>query len=65
MVNDEWGRVREREINIEELQGSYSSTNGVRAVKFTGLRRAGHVARIREGRRTFKIKTNIPTQVLL
>ena len=45
----------------EELHGLYHSPNIVRVIKSKRLRRAGHVARMEEGRSAFKIFTGKPT----
>ena len=49
-ANGEWKR-----LHNEELHSFYRSPNIVRLIKFRRLRWAVHVARMREGRRTFKI----------
>ena len=43
------------------LSPSYHSPNVVRVITFGRLRWAGHVARMEEGRRAFKILTGKPT----
>ena len=45
----------------EELHSLYRSPNIVRVIKFTRLGWAGHVARMDEGMRDFKIFTSKPT----
>ena len=45
---------------MEELHSLYRSLNIVRVIKSRRLRWAGHVARIEEGRSTFKILTGTP-----
>ena len=52
-INDENGEWR-RFYN-EELLSLYRSPNIVRVIKSRRLRWAGHVARMEEGRRAFKI----------
>jgi hypothetical protein len=54
--NGEW-----RRLHSEELQSLYSSPNIVRVIKSRRLRWAGHVARMVECRRAFKILTRKPT----
>ena len=44
-----------------ELHSLYRSPNIVRVVKSKRLRWAGHLARMEEGRRAFKILTGTPT----
>ena len=48
-------------LHNEGLHGLYRSDNIIRAIKSTGLRWAGHVARMEEGRNAFKIITGTPT----
>ena len=48
--NGEWKR-----LHNEELHSFYRSPNIIRAIKSRRLRWAGHVARMEEGRRAFKI----------
>ena len=48
-------------LNNEELHCLYRSPNIVRVIKFGRLRWAEHVARMEEGRSTFKILTGKPT----
>ena len=48
-------------LHNEELHSLYRSPNMVRVIKSIRLRWAGHVARMEEGRSTFKILTNKPT----
>ena len=45
----------------EELYSLYRSPNIVRVIKSRRLRRAGHVARMEEGRSAFKMLTGQPT----
>ena len=47
-------------LHNEELHSLYRSPNIVLVIKSRRLRWAGHVARIEEGRNTFKILTGIP-----
>ena len=54
--NGEW-----RRLHKEELHSLYRSPNIVRAIKSRRLRWAGHVARMEEGRSSFKILTGKPT----
>ena len=56
MENGEWIR-----LHNEELHSLYRSPNIVRVIKSRRLRWAGHVARMEEGRSTFKILTGKPT----
>ena len=57
--SDENGRCRW--LHNEELYSLYRSPNIVRVIKSRRLRLAGHVARMEEGRSTFKILTGKPT----
>ena len=50
-----------RKLHNEELHSLYRSPNIVRMIKSKRLRRAGHVARIKEGRSSLKILTGKPT----
>ena len=50
-----------RRLQNEELHSLYCSPNIVSTIKSRKLRWAGHVARIEEGRSTFKILTGKPT----
>ena len=50
-----------RRLHNEELHSFYRSPNIVRVIKSRRLRWTGHVARMEEGRRAFKILTDIPT----
>ena len=52
-ANGEW-----RRLHNEELLSLYRSSNIVRVIKSRILRSAGHVARMEEGRRAFKILTD-------
>ena len=54
--NGEW-----RKLHNEELHSLYRSLNIVRVNKSRRLRLAGHLARMDEGRSTFKILTGKPT----
>ena len=54
--NGEWIRLHNKELN-----SLYRSPNIVRVIKSRRLRWAGHVARMEEGRRAFKILTGKPT----
>ena len=53
--NGEW-----RRFHNEELHSSYRSPDILRVIKFRGLRWAGNVARMKEGRIVFKILTGKP-----
>ena len=50
-----------RRLHDEELHSLYRSPNIVRVIKSRRLRWAGHVARIEQGRSTFKILTGKST----
>ena len=50
-----------RRLHNEELRSLYRLPNVVSVIKFKSLRRAGHVARMEEGRSAFKILTGKPT----
>ena len=50
--------VNRRRRHNEELHSWYRSPNKVCVIKSTILRRAGHVARMEEGRSAFKILTD-------
>ena len=50
-----------RRLHNEGLHSLYRSPNIVRVIKSKGLRWAGHVARMEEGRSAFKILTGKPT----
>ena len=54
--NGEW-----RWLHNEELHSLYRSPNIIRVIKSRGLRWAGHVARMEEGRCTFKVLTGTLT----
>ena len=54
--NGEW-----RRLHREQFHSLYRSPNIVRVIKSRRLRRAGHVARMEEGRSAFKILTATPT----
>ena len=49
-VTGEWGR-----LHNEELNDMYTSTNIVREIKSRRLRWAGHVARVGEERRVYRL----------
>ena len=51
-VNGEW-----RRLHNEEFHSLVRSPNIVKVIRSTGLRWAGHVARMEEGRSAFKILT--------
>ena len=55
--NGEW-----RRLHNEELHSLYRLLNIIRVIKSRGLRWAGHVARMEEGRSAFKILTGKPTR---
>jgi hypothetical protein len=48
-------------VHNEELHSLYRSPNIVTVIKSRRLRWSGHVARMQEGRRAFKIVTGKPT----
>ena len=50
-----------RSLRNEELHSLYRSNNIVRVIKCSRLRRAGHVARMEEGRSAYKILTGKTT----
>ena len=54
--NGEWRRPHNEELHI-----LYRSSNIARMIKSRRLRWAGHVARMEEGRSSFKILTGKPT----
>ena len=54
--NGEW-----RRLHNEEFHSLYRSPNIVRVIKSRRLRWAGHIARMEEDRRAFKIFTGKPT----
>jgi hypothetical protein len=54
--NGEW-----RGLYNHEIHGLYRLLNIVRVNKFRRLRWAGHVAKMKEGRSTFKMLTGKPT----
>jgi hypothetical protein len=54
-VTGEW-----RRLHNEELNGLYSSANIVRVIKSRRMGRAGHVARMGEGRGAYKILVGRP-----
>jgi hypothetical protein len=54
--NGDW-----RKLYNEQLHILYRSPNIIRVIKSRGLRWAGHVARMEEGRSAFKILTGKPT----
>ena len=56
-ANGEWRRLHD-----EELHCLYLSTNIIRVIKSRRLRWASHVARMEEGRSTFKILTGTPAE---
>ena len=53
--------VERRRLHNEELHSFYHLPNVVRMIKYRRLRWAGHVARMEEGMRAFKIVTGKPT----
>ena len=55
-VDGEW-----RRLHNEDRHSLYRSPNMVRAIKSRRLRWASHIARMKEGRSTFKILTYSPT----
>ena len=52
--NREWKR-----LHNEELHSLYHSPNIVRVIKLRRLKWAGHVARMKDGRISFKILTGV------
>jgi hypothetical protein len=54
-VTGEW-----RKLCTEELNGLYSLPNIVRVIKSRGLRWAGHVARMGEGRVVYRVLVGKP-----
>ena len=56
-ANEEW-----KMLHNEERHRLYRSSNIVRMIKCRKLKWAGHVARMEEGRSTFKISTGKPTE---
>jgi hypothetical protein len=54
-VRGEW-----RKLHNEELHNLYSSPNIIRQVKSRGMRWAGHVARLREERKVYKVLVGKP-----
>ena len=54
-VTGEW-----RKLHNEELKGLYSSPNIVRVIKSRRMRRAGHVARMGEGRGVYRVLVGKP-----
>ena len=57
-----WDKNRElRRLHNEEIHSFCFSPNIVRVIKYRKLRWAGHVARKKEGRSTFKILADKPT----
>ena len=54
-VTGEW-----RKLHNEELNSLYSSPNIVRVIKSRGMRWAGHVARVEEGRVAHKVLVGKP-----
>ena len=56
-VTGEW-----RKLHNEELKGLYSSPNIVRVIKFRGMRWAGHVARMGEGRGVYRVLVRRPEE---
>ena len=53
--NEKW-----RRLYNEELHSLYHSPNTVRVIKSRRLRWTGHIARMEEGRNSFKILTGRP-----
>ena len=51
-ANGEW-----RSLHNEELHSLYRSPNTVRVIKYRTLKWTGHVARMKEDRRAFKVLT--------
>jgi hypothetical protein len=51
-----------RRLHNEEIRSLYRSPNIVRFIKSRGLIWAGHLARMEEGRISFKILTGKPTE---
>ena len=49
-----------RKLHNEELNSLYSSPNNVRVIKSRRMRRAGHVARMEEGRGVHKVLVGKP-----
>jgi len=54
-VTEEW-----RRLYIEELNDLYSSHNNVRVIKSRRMRWAGHVARMGEERRVYRVLVGKP-----
>ena len=54
-VTGEW-----RKLHIEELNDMYCSPNIVRVIKSRRMRRAGHVARMGEGRGVYRVLVGKP-----
>jgi hypothetical protein len=54
-VTGEW-----RRLHNEELNDLYSSPNIIRVIKSSRMRRAGHVARMGEGRGAYRILVERP-----
>jgi hypothetical protein len=54
-VTGEW-----RKLHSEELHNLYSSPDIIRQVKSRRMRRAGHVARMREERKAYKVLVGKP-----
>jgi hypothetical protein len=49
-----------RKLHNDELHSLYSSPNIITVIKSRRMRRAGHVARMREGRSVYRVLTGRP-----